>query len=121
MLPRILLMVLLTVSLGIAATTAVAEVSGTYIEARTCQVYTGPCFANGEVGLAGKEAVMAWNIEAGQHEGVDLAGLNIEMVIKSNETIGFRRLETAETIGATVMVDERATLQQPRSADRIRP
>ena len=98
--------------LGCSAALAQAEVSGTYIEARTCQVYTGPCFANGEVGLAGKEAVMAWNIEAGRHQGVDLAGLNVVMVIKSNETIGFRGLESAESVGATVMVDERADLQQ---------
>ena len=25
---------------------------GKYVEVRTCQVYTGPCFANGEVGSA---------------------------------------------------------------------
>ena len=36
------------------------EITGHYVEARTCQVYTGPCFANGEIGVAGKDAVMAW-------------------------------------------------------------
>ncbi len=30
-----------------------ANISGEYIEARTCNVYTGPCFANAEMGLAG--------------------------------------------------------------------
>ncbi|HUG69079.1 MAG TPA: hypothetical protein VMM76_15120, partial [Pirellulaceae bacterium] len=49
---------ILLVSSGIAR----AEISGHYLETRTCQVYTGPCFANAEVGLAGKEAVMAWRI-----------------------------------------------------------
>jgi hypothetical protein len=33
------------------------EVSGEYIEARTCDVYTGPCFANGEVGIS---SVKGW-------------------------------------------------------------
>ena len=39
-----------------------APPSGNYIEARTCQIYTGPCFANGEVGLTGKDAIMTWQI-----------------------------------------------------------
>ena len=52
------------------------QVSGTYLETRTCQVYTGPCFANAETGMAGREAVMAWNIEAGKKGNVDLAGLS---------------------------------------------
>jgi hypothetical protein len=32
---------------GISSVTA-AEISGEYLEARTCDVYTGPCFANGD-------------------------------------------------------------------------
>jgi len=104
--------VVLVALVGFVASPAAAEIAGTYIEARTCQVYTGPCFANGEVGLAGKEAVMAWNIERGQHEGVDIAGFNVVMVVKSDDTIGFRGLETAKSVGATVMVDERANLKQ---------
>ncbi len=104
--------------LGVAAATlmlvsaAQAEISGTYIEARTCQVYTGPCFANGEVGLAGKEAVMAWNVEEGSHGGVDLQGLNVVMVVKADETIGFEGLKSVGKITASVMVDERANDQQ---------
>lgn len=89
-----------------------AEISGNYIEARTCQVYTGPCFANGETGLAGQEAVMAWNIEEGTHDGVDLSGLNVVMVIKADRTIGFRGLEEAESVAASLMLDERANGQQ---------
>ena len=37
-----------------------AEVlKGDYLETRTCDVYTGPCFANGQVGLCGNDAMMA--------------------------------------------------------------
>lgn len=92
--------------------TARAEISGTYIEARTCQVYTGPCFANGEVGLAGKEAMMAWNIEKGEHQGVDLTGLNVVMVIKAEDTIGFQGLKTARPLATSFLVDGRANQQQ---------
>src|SRR5438552_2412640 len=42
--------------LSVVSTAAAAEISGEYLEARTCDVYTGPCFANGEVGIAGKLA-----------------------------------------------------------------
>ena len=42
-----------------------AQVTGIYLESRTADVYTGPCFANGEVNLTGYEAVLAWRIEKG--------------------------------------------------------
>ena len=66
------LFALLTLSLGVVAPSLLAaeEISGSYMEARTCQVYTGPCFANAEVNLTGKDALMAWNIEEGKKGGV---------------------------------------------------
>ena len=106
---------LFTLCVFITAAAARAEVTGTYIEARTCQVYTGPCFANGETGLAGQEAVMAWNIESGHHEGVDLSGLSVVMIVKSDRTSGFRGLATAKSIGASLLLDERANPQQQKA------
>ena len=47
-----------------------AQISGEYLEARSCDVYTGPCFANAEMDLAGKEALMAWRVEQGSWKGV---------------------------------------------------
>ena len=44
---------------------AFAQVRGSYIETRTADVYTGQCFANGEVNLTGNEAIMAWQIDRG--------------------------------------------------------
>ena len=61
---------------------AADQISGTYLESRTCQVYTGPCFANAETALAGHDAVMAWNIEAGKKINVDLKGLSVVRVVK---------------------------------------
>lgn len=89
-----------------------AELSGHYLEARTCQVYTGPCFANAEVGLAGKDAVMAWNIREGQQEGVDLAGLNVVLVVQADKTLGFRGLQDAQSMQSVVIVDEKADESQ---------
>ena len=89
-----------------------AELSGTYVEARTCQIYTGPCFANGETGLAGQEAVLAWNIESGKHQGVDLSGLSVVMIVKADCTIGFRGLDEAKSIAASVILDDKANSKQ---------
>ena len=38
---------------------AAAGIRGDYVEVRSADVYTGPCFANGEVGLVGDEAILA--------------------------------------------------------------
>ena len=53
-----ILSILLAAPLASAGT-----IQGIYMETRTCQVYTGPCFANAEIGLAGKNAIMAWKIQ----------------------------------------------------------
>ena len=49
----------------VAAKLPTNNVRGEYLEARTADVYTGPCFANGEVGQTGRLAVMGWHIRQG--------------------------------------------------------
>ena len=61
---------------------------GLYLEARTADVYAGHCFANSEVGLTGREAVLAWNVSEGVYEGVELAGLSVVAVVKAQATLG---------------------------------
>src|ERR1700742_119592 len=65
------------------------DLKGDYLETRTCDVYTGPCFANGQVGLTGKDAIMAWSIDRGTYEGVPLAGLKVVAVTTASDTLGF--------------------------------
>ena len=91
---------------------AADSVSGTNLEARTCQVYTGPCFANAEMALGGKEAVMAWNIETGKQNDVDLAGLSVVMVLSGNETLGFRGVDDPQELKSAIIVDAKATAKQ---------
>ena len=88
------------------------EIHGIYLEARTCQVFTGPCFANGEVGLTGKQAVMSWNISAGSHAGVDLTGLTVTVAVNASHTLGFKGLDDARHLKSIVYVDEEATAKQ---------
>jgi hypothetical protein len=97
------------VSLPLAAS---AEVSGTYLEARTCQVYTGPCFANAEINLAGKDAIMAWSIAEGTHDGVDLAGLNVVMALRADKTFAHQGINDAQQLKSVIFVDERADSSQ---------
>lgn len=86
-------------------------VSGDYIEVRSCDVFTGPCFSNGETNLCGKEAIMAWAIKNGTVDGVNLAGLNVIAVVKAENTLGdvHRFPEPAESV---VIVDEKANAAQ---------
>src|SRR5580658_7267139 len=64
------------------------SINGNYIEARTADVYTGPCFANGEAELMGKEAVFGWKITSGSWHGVDLGGLSIVGAVRGPHTLG---------------------------------
>ena len=86
--------------------------SGTYVEARTCQVYTGPCFANGEVGSVGKNAIMTWKIDKGSFAGVDLAGHSVSVIVRSSDTLGFRGLDDAKSKKAILLIDSSAEDRQ---------
>jgi hypothetical protein len=95
-----------------AATLDAAAIEGHYLEARTCQVYTGPCFANGEMGMAGKDAVMAWNIQRGQQDGVDLSGLNVALIVRASNTLGHQGFDNAPVIRSMIVLDEAANAEQ---------
>lgn len=105
-LPTLLLGVLLAISVPLAA-----DVSGTYVEARTADIYTGPCFANGEVNLVGEEAILAWQIERGVVDGIDVAGLGMVLAVVADGTLGDLNSELPAT-RAVLLVDERANGMQ---------
>jgi len=99
------------VAVVVAAAPAAAAVSGVYVEARTADVYTGPCFANSEVGLVGNEAIMAWRIEEGGWQGVDLSGLSVLAVVRSEATLGDPYAES-RAAEAVLIVDAGASGSQ---------
>ena len=96
---------------GTPADTGAAKISGDYAEFRTADVYTGPCFANGEVGLTGDEAVMAWHVTAGQWEGVRLEGLSVIAVVRASATLGSPYANPLPA-RAVMIVDSRASAEQ---------
>lgn len=91
---------------------AADPLTGTYMESRTCQVYTGPCFANAETALAGREALMAWNIESGTQGNVDLSGLSVVVVVRGNDTLGYQGVADPKELKSAIIVDVKATVKQ---------
>ena len=61
--------------------------TGVYVEGRTASVYAGACHYGGEYTTAGREAVLAWRIDAGGWDGVDLAGTSIVCVVSADENL----------------------------------
>lgn len=108
---RLVLAVLLALTL---CSPSFAKVTGEYLESRTCDVYTGPCFANGEMTVCGREAVMAWKIDNGSFDGVNLAGLQVAAAITANDTLGLGGTfkVAPHPIKGIVYVDEKATSVQ---------
>ncbi len=84
----LLAMALIALPGGIWAAQPAGHVSGEYIESRTADVFTGPCFANSEVNLTGQEAVLAWHIEKGTWGDVPLDGLSVAAVVRASATLG---------------------------------
>jgi hypothetical protein len=87
------------------------SINGNYIEARSADVYTGPCFANGEVEMAGREAVLGWKINKGAWQGVNIDGLSIVGVVRSEHTLG-NSTEPINATKAVLIVDSRANAEQ---------
>jgi len=98
-------------SISFAASLPARSVSGNYIEARTADVYTGPCFANGEIDMAGKEAVFGWKINKGAWQGVDVGGLSVVGVVRSQTTLG-NFYVASNPAKAVLIVDSRANPEQ---------
>ena len=104
-------------SLSLAASSLMAAglprtaVHGEYVEARTADVYTGPCFANSEVELVGNLAVFGWRVNKGVFEGVNLDGLNVIGVVRASGTLGNVN-GSAYPVKSVVIVDQRANPEQ---------
>src|SRR2546425_12248539 len=68
-------------------------ISGDYLEVRSCDVYTGSCFANSEMGLAGKEGILVWSVREGTWKGTSLDGLSVIAVVRTDGTMGDLRYQ----------------------------
>jgi hypothetical protein len=108
--------ILSLVSLMLAATSLAASqsapaISGDYLEVRSCDVFTGPCFANAEMGLSGKEGILVWSVREGAWNGVALNGLSVIAVVRTDGTLGDLRYEPRAG-KAVLIVDAKASVRQ---------
>src|SRR5712672_670165 len=109
---RFKLSILLICLLACLSTAMTAqEIRGDYIETRSADVYTGQCFANGEVNLVGNEAIVAWHVESGSWDGIALDGLTVAAAVRAKATLGdpYADPYPAESV---LLVDDQATTQQ---------
>jgi hypothetical protein len=102
---------LTTVLLAFAASLQAQQFRGDYIESRSTDVYVAQCFANGEVGLTGNDALLAWHVEEGAWNGVKLDGLTVAAAVRARATLGdpYGNPYPAQ---AVLMVDSAANSQQ---------
>lgn len=94
-----------------AAIPSSAAIRGHYVEVRSADVYTGPCFANSQVGLEGKQAILAWKVDEGSWKGVSLNGLSVVAVVKTSATLG-DPYHNPYPATAVLIVDQHATGSQ---------
>jgi hypothetical protein len=101
---------------GASAAFASAGVTGDYIEVRSADVYTGPCFANSQVDLEGKQAILAWHVRKGAWQGVDLSGLSVLAVVDAKATLGdpYHNPYPAKSV---LIVDDKASAIQRQALE----
>lgn len=90
------------------------QVTGSYVEVRTAEVFTGGCTMGSEAETVGRQAILAWKIDRGMYRGEQLDGLTVVAAIAGNHNLGIREIGgDAPTIVKTLlMVDDRATPEQ---------
>jgi hypothetical protein len=108
---RTVLTALLTAGFMLGASLPSKQIRGTYVEARSADVYVGACYANSEVELTGDLAVFGWKISEGSWEGVKLDGLGVVGVVKASATLGDVH-NTAYPVRSVLIIDEKATPEQ---------
>jgi hypothetical protein len=97
-----------------SGSSAAQQIRGDYIESRSADVYTGQCFANGEVNLVGNEAILGWHVESGSWNGVTLDGLSVAAAVRARATLGDPYADPYPA-QAVLIVDDQANDRQ-RSA-----
>ena len=102
------------VVLSLGSTGKAQSISGDYIETRSADVWTGSCVANGEVNLAGDQAILAWRVNKGEWKGVSLDGLSVVGVVKANATLG-DQYNNPYPAKSVIIVDERACPEQQKA------
>jgi hypothetical protein len=88
-------------------------VTGSYVEARTAEVFTGGCIMNSEAETMGKQALLAWKVDRGSFNGITIDGLSIVAALSGDKNLGMTEMGGEKPIVRTAMfVDQRANAAQ---------
>src|SRR6266498_2292726 len=101
----------LAVASTLTAKQSAPPISGGYLEVRSCDVYTGYCFANGEMNLSGKEGMLVWTVSDGSWNGTSLNGLSVIAVVRADGTLGDVRFQP-RSAKSVLIVDAKANAKQ---------
>ena len=110
--------VVLAVLVGLAATVpgmaaSKGSVSGTYVEARTAEVFTGGCIMGSEAETMGRQAVLAWRVDRGTVNGVSVDGLSVVAALAGDKNLGLHEIGgDRAVVKSAIYVDERANAAQ---------
>jgi hypothetical protein len=100
----------------VAVPASAAGITGKYLESRTCDIWTGACFANADMNLTGKHALIAWKIDKGTFDQVKLDGLGIVAVVAASDTLGLKQTGPSK---AVLIVDKKANTAQRKALIRL--
>jgi hypothetical protein len=93
-----------------------ATLTGTYVEARTAEVFAGGCIINSEAGTTGREALLAWKVDKGQFNGVRLDGLSVVAAVAADANLGIHEIGGEVAHARTALFpDARASEAQRRA------
>jgi len=90
-----------------------STVTGSYVEARTAEVFTGGCIMNSEAETVGKQAVLAWKVDRGSFNGINIDGLSVVAAISGDRNLGMTEMGGEKpTVRTAMFVDQRANAAQ---------
>jgi hypothetical protein len=104
-------------ALGLAGRPAGATpgITGDYIETRSCNIYAGPCHAEGEATTAGRQAVLAWSVRQGVYDGVNLDGVKAVALVAADRNVGLAGAEKQ----AVLYLDRSASAAQQAAMEKM--
>jgi hypothetical protein len=90
-----------------------STVNGSYVEARTAEVFTGGCIMNSEAETVGKQAVLAWKVDRGSFNGINIDGLSVVAAVSGDRNLGMTEMGGEKpTVRTAMFVDQRANAAQ---------
>ena len=87
--------------------------TGSYVEARTAEVFTGGCIMNSEAETVGRQAVLAWKVDRGSFNGISIDGLSVVAALSGDRNLGMQEMGGEKpTVRSAIFVDQRANRAQ---------